>query len=132
MSLAKPVYSKNPFLHAIEDVGHVVHEGEHVVVGVVVHSVRDVLVIASEFKKQLPTVLADNAAVIEAAGAPELLALDAALGIALASGVNPVLWWAVLVCLLKAAPAIAALIAKVKILATTLGVDVSGDIESLK
>jgi hypothetical protein len=132
MTLTSPVFSKNPVLHAAEEIGHAIHEGESAVAGFVTHGVRDVLVIADDFKKQMPTVLEDDAAVVDAAAAPELLALDAAFGVALAGAFNPAAWWTVLVCTLKAAPKIAALVAAVKKLGTTLGTDLSVDAASLK
>jgi hypothetical protein len=132
MTLTAPTYGKDPLIDGLEHIGHVVHEGEHAIVGFVTHGVRDVLVIADAFKKQMPTVLDDDAKVVEAAAAPELLALDAAFGIALSGPVNPVAWWNVLVCVLKAAPAISTLVTAVKVLGVTLGADVATDATALK
>lgn len=132
MSESAPIYSKNPFLHGIEEIGHGIHVAEHATVGFVIHGVRDVLTIADDFKKQMPTVLEDDAAVIDAAAAPELLALDAAFGIALTGAFNPMAWWAVLVCTLKAAPKIAAMATAVRVLFKTLGQDISTDVAVLK
>jgi hypothetical protein len=132
MSEAKPIYSKNPILDGLEHIGHGIHVAEHATVGFVTHGVRDVLVIADDFKAQMPTVLEDNGAVIDAAAAPDLLALDAAFGVALGTAFNPVAWWTVLVCALKAAPKIAALAAAVRTLYKTLGADISADAASLK
>lgn len=132
MSEAQPTYSKHWLIRMGEKVGHGVHVAEHATVGFVTHGVRDVLVIADDFKKQMPTVLEDNGAVIDAAAAPELLALDAAFGVALAGAFNPAAWWTVLVCALKAAPKIAALATAVRTLYKTLGADISADVASLK
>ena len=132
MTLTTPVFSKNPILDGVEHIGHDLHVAEHATVGFIMHGVRDVLVIADDFKKQMPTVLDDDAKVVEAAAAPQLLALDAAFGIALSGPINPLAWWNVFICVLKAAPAISTLVAAVKVLGATLGTDLSADVASLK
>ena len=131
MSEPKPIYSKNPILDGIEHIGHGLHVAEHAVIGATIHTVHDVLVIADDFKKQMPTVLDETGAVIAAAAAPELLDVDATLGAMLATPVNPLCWWNLLLALLRAAPKIRTLVLAGKTLAATLNTDIKADLKQL-
>lgn len=132
MSESAPVYSKDPFLHDIEEIGHGIHEAESHTIGALVHGVRDVLVIADEFKKQMPTVLEETAQAVDAIGDPDLIALDAAIGSVMLTPANPAAWWTLVACALKALPKIQILMAKWRTLGVTLNSDGKTDIASLE
>ncbi len=131
MTLLKPTFSGNWFQRDLQHVGHDAHVVEHAVVGGTRHAIHDVLEIAHDFKTQMPTVLADTGAVIAAAAAPELLALDATLAAVITVPLNPIGWWNLLIALLKAAPKLAALIQSGEKLGSTLEVDVKTDAKTL-
>jgi hypothetical protein len=132
MSESAPTYSKDPILKFGQEIGHGIHEAESHTIGALVHGVRDVLVIADEFKKQMPTVLEETAQAIDAIGDPDLIALDAAMGSVMLTPANPLAWWTLIGCMLKAPAKIQILMAKWRTLSTTLGADFKTDIASLE